>query len=343
MNTRIDQITRIAAIALLALGCFYVLQPFIAAALFAGVFCLATWPLFAWLRRVVRGSNTWAAALLTVGTILLILVPFAIIAGSATENVPFVVDAVRGWLDEGWRKPPEWLTTLPAVGGWFDDYWHRLAASREELAALGKRMLDPARKTLLAGARMIGEGILQISLATFISFFFYRDGDALIGAIRADLHRVAGIHADEIFALVANTTRGVIYGIVGTALAQGALALIGFLIAGVPAPFVLGGLVALLSIIPAGPVLVWGGATIWLFTQGTVGWAIFMGVWGLVVVSGIDNILKPLLISRGSTMPFVLVLLGVLGGMIAFGFIGIFLGPVLLAVGFNIARKWLTP
>jgi predicted PurR-regulated permease PerM len=135
----------------------------------------------------------------------------------------------------------------------------------------------------------------------------------------------------------------VIYGIVGTGLAQGVAAAIGFLIAGVPGAPLLGFITFFLSIVPVGPPLLWIGATVWLFNQGQPGWAVFMAVWGFFVVSGIDNIVKPLLISRGTKLPFVLVLLGVLGGILAFGFIGIFLGPTLLAVGFNLARRWALP
>jgi len=135
----------------------------------------------------------------------------------------------------------------------------------------------------------------------------------------------------------------VMYGIVGTGLAQGLAAVIGLLIAGVPGALMLGFITAVLSIVPAGPPLVWIGATIWLLVQDQLGWAVFMGLWGFFVVSGIDNIVKPLLISRGASLPFVLVLLGVLGGILAFGFVGIFLGPTLLAVGFRFVRRWARP
>jgi predicted PurR-regulated permease PerM len=118
------------------------------------------------------------------------------------------------------------------------------------------------------------------------------------------------------------------------------VALLGFLIAGVPGAITLASLVFILSIVPVGPPLIWGGATVWLVYNDQTGWAIFMALWGFFVVSGIDNIVKPLLISRGAAMPFVLVLLGVFGGVLAFGFVGIFLGPTLLAVGYNLVRRW---
>jgi predicted PurR-regulated permease PerM len=138
---------------------------------------------------------------------------------------------------------------------------------------------------------------------------------------------------------VSRTVRGVMYGLLGTALAQAAVA-VGFLIAGVPAVALLSVATFLFSLIPVGPPLIWGGATIWLFNQGSTGWAIFMLVWGMFVISGVDNVVKPMLISRGSSLPFILVLLGVMGGVLAFGFVGLFIGPTLLAVGLGLLRNW---
>jgi len=135
----------------------------------------------------------------------------------------------------------------------------------------------------------------------------------------------------------------VVYGIVGTAIAQGLVAFIGFLIAGVPGAALLGFLTFLLSMVPVGPPLIWAGAVIWLAFKSSTGWAIFMVIWGFFVISGIDNVIKPLLISRGSSLPFVLVMLGVFGGVFAFGFVGIFLGPTLLAVGYSLVRMWTQP
>jgi predicted PurR-regulated permease PerM len=196
---------------------------------------------------------------------------------------------------------------------------------------------------LVQAGIVAGEGVLQFSLIAFIGFFFYRDGAALAQAVRSGLERVTGSVAGRLLEIVGGTINGVMYGIVGTGLAQGLAAVVGLLIAGVPGALMLGFITAFLSIVPAGPPLVWIGATIWLFFQDHPGWAVFMALWGFFIVSGIDNIVKPLLISRGASLPFVLVLLGVLGGILAFGFIGIFLGPTLLAVGFRFVRHWAVP
>jgi predicted PurR-regulated permease PerM len=130
------------------------------------------------------------------------------------------------------------------------------------------------------------------------------------------------------------------YGLLGTALAQAMVAALGFLIAGVPAVALLSVATFLFSLIPVGPPLIWGGAALWLFNEGRAGWGVFMLVWGMFLISGVDNVVKPMLISRGSSLPFILVLLGVMGGVLAFGFVGLFIGPTLLAVGMGLLRNW---
>jgi predicted PurR-regulated permease PerM len=188
---------------------------------------------------------------------------------------------------------------------------------------------------------LLGEGVIQLSFAVFIGFFLYRDGEALVAATREAMQRLAGKLAPGLLETVGGTVQGVVYGLVGTAIAQGIVSLIGFAIAGVPGALLLGFLTFMLSMVPIGPPLIWGGAAAWLFAQDQTGWAIFMAIYGFVVISGIDNVIKPLLISRGSSLPFVLVFLGVMGGVYAFGFVGIFLGPTLLAVGLSLLQQWL--
>jgi predicted PurR-regulated permease PerM len=135
--------------------------------------------------------------------------------------------------------------------------------------------------------------------------------------------------------------KGVVYGLIGTALAQAAVALVGFLIAGVPGATLLAALTFVLSLVPMGPVLLWGGAAIWLYAQDQTGWAVFMALYGIFVISSVDNFIKPILMSRAGNLSMLLVVLGVFGGAIAFGFIGLFVGPALLAVGWNITKAWL--
>jgi predicted PurR-regulated permease PerM len=138
-----------------------------------------------------------------------------------------------------------------------------------------------------------------------------------------------------------NAVKGVVYGLIGTALAQAAVALVGFLIAGVPAALLLAALTFVLSLVPMGPVFIWGGAAAWLYGQGQSGYAIFMVVYGVLVISSVDNFLKPILMSRAGGLSMLLVVLGVFGGAVAFGFIGLFVGPALLAVTWSLLKAWL--
>ncbi|MCY1399010.1 putative transport protein YdiK [compost metagenome] len=171
-------------------------------------------------------------------------------------------------------------------------------------------------------------------------FFFYRDGPRLAAFVLALLERLMGERAEYYLGLVAGTVQRVVNGVIGTAAAQAVLALIGFLIAGVPGALVLGIVTFLLSLIPMGPPLVWIPATAWLAWKGEYGMAVFLGMWGTFIISGVDNVLKPYLISRGGNLPLVIVLLGVFGGLLAFGFIGLFIGPTLLAVAYSLLLDW---
>lgn len=339
----LERYARIAAIAFLAIACFVVLRPFVAAILLAAVLCSATWPLYVRLRRVLRERAWLAALVMSILMAMAVIVPVALLAASITGNVAGIVEAVKRLIVGGLPQPPDWLASVPLVGELADDYWHRLMDSRSELNALLLRLAGPARTVLLATGVVLGEGILQMLLVSFLGFFFYRDGEALMRAARATMVRVAGQMSGSILETIDKTITSVLYGIGGTALGQALVALIGFLIAGVPNAFVLAAATFFLSMVPVGPPLIWGGAALWLAERGEMGWAIFMVGYGLLVISSIDNFLKPYLIGRGSAMSFALVFLGVLGGVLAFGLIGLFLGPVLLAVAMILIRVWTRP
>jgi len=338
-----ERYARLAAIAVLAITCFLVLKPFVAAILFAAVLCSASWPLYLKVRRVLGERAGLAALAMSLLMAMIPIVPVALLAASITANVADIVETVKRMLEGGLPRPPDWLQALPLIGPVADGYWHRLIESRQELDALLQRLAEPARAMLLATGTVLGQGILQMLLVGFLGFFFYRDGEALMQILRTTMARMAGDMSESIIATVDSTITSVLYGIVGTALAQAGVALIGFLIAGVPNAFVLAAATFFLSMVPVGPPLIWGGAAIWLARHGDVGWAVFMVLYGLLVISSIDNFVKPYLISRGSSLSFALVFLGVLGGVLAFGLIGLFLGPVLLAVAMILLKNWTLP
>ena len=340
---RFEQYARVAAVALLIFGCALIIRPFVGAILFAGVLCLSTWPAFEWLCKRWGGRRSLASLALVLVMILLLAVPVALAAQSLIVHSAGMVEAVRNSIDRGGAlELPEFVRDLPLVGPALNDYWRLLLGSKDEVVALGKRLADPAKTMLVALGGAVGEGLVQILIALFVAFFFYRDGDRIQRLVLEGMDRLAGpAHGEALLQTALNAVRGVVYGLLGTALAQAAVAFVGFVIAGVPGALLLAAITLILSLIPMGPVLVWGGAAAWLYAHDQVGWAIFMVIYGVAVISSVDNFIKPILMSRAGNLSMLVVVLGVFGGAIAFGFIGLFVGPALLAVAWNLTKAWL--
>ena len=337
---RIDSVLTLVVLAILIVGCFLVLQPFLTAIVWAVILCATLWPLFAHLTRWLGGRPGVAALALVLLVTITMLAPFVIVGVTIAENAERVSDAIRSAVENGPPEPPAWVTALPMVGDYFGKTWSTFAHDTAKLFDLARQYIEPARRVLIASGATVLSGILQLALSIFIAYFFFRDGDAVIGRAHAAIERIAGERGHRLALIATLTVRGVVIGILGTALAQGVLMAIGLWMAGIKAAPLLGLLTFFLSPVPIGPPLVWIPAGLWLINEGATGWGIFLLVWGLVVVSSVDNFLKPILISRGSDLPFVLVLIGVLGGAVAFGFIGVFLGPVLIAVGYALLKDW---
>jgi len=331
-------ISGIAALLLLA-GCLLVLRPFASALLWAVVLCFSSWPVYHRVLALVRGRHTLAALLMTLGMILILLLPFVVIGATVADNVHELITAVRHMIDTGPPGPPDWLTKLPIVGPRAADYWTSVATDSSKLLREAKRLIEPARILLLTIGKGLVSGLLELSLSMLIVFFLFRHGEAIAERLSAAVERVAGERGRHLLTLAGKTVRGVVYGILGTALVQAVMAGIGFAIARVPGAGVLALLTFFLSVVPVGPPLIWVPAALWLFHQGSIGWGIFMLIWGFGV-SSVDNLVKPWLISQGSDLPFLLIFFGVLGGALNFGFIGVFLGPTLLAVGYRLVTEW---
>jgi predicted PurR-regulated permease PerM len=247
---------------------------------------------------------------------------------------------IKGLQVEGLPAPPTWLPAVPLIGERLVDIWSTIDQQGVAMFATVRPYLGEVGNWLLARSAQIGGGMLELVLSLVLVFFFYRDGPSLAQFVYTLLQRLIGARAEHYLSLVTGTVQRVVNGVIGTAAAQAVLALIGFWIAGVPGAILLGMLTFVFSLIPMGPPLIWLPATLWLAWKGEYGLAIFLGAWGTLVVSGVDNVLKPYLISRGGNLPLVVVLLGVFGGILAFGFMGLFLGPTLLAVTYNLLSDW---
>lgn len=321
-------------------GCLLVLRPFVSALLWAVVLCVSSWPVYQRLLGWLGNRRTLAAALMTLAMIFIVLLPFLIVAMTLADNIKELSSAVRSWIDAGPPAPPEWLAKIPVVGQKTVDYWQSMATDTAKIWTEAQRLIEPASSWLLKGGLALGGGLLQLALSIFIAFFLFRDGVSVGRRLTNVVERIGGERGKHLLAVAGKTIRGVVYGILGTALAQAVAAGIGFFIADVPGVALLSLLTFFASVVPVvGTALTWVPAAIWLFHQGATGWGIFMLVWGFGVAN-IDNFVKPWLISQGSDLPFILIFFGVLGGALTFGFIGVFLGPTLLAVGFRLLEEW---
>ena len=377
-KTRLEQGMSVVTLGLLLIGCFVVMRPFLSALMWAVVLGFTLWPVQSRLTRWLGNRRTLAASVTTLTIAIVLVVPFVVVGISLADDARALATATRKWSEGGLPAPPTWVERIPIIGDQAKFYWEEFDKDLEafwlqlkkpldegpgfiaeegdaELSpeigpvppSFGESRLANALRNLFAWAQSwlpsaglaIGRGMTEVVLSVFLAFFILRDGSVVAVRLATGVDRIAGERGRRLLEVAGNTVRGVVYGILGTALVQGGLAAVGFFIAGVPGATLLGLLTFFLSAIPLGPPLVWIPAVVWLYQQGATGWAIFMLVWG-VVVSSVDNLVKPWLISQGSNLPFILIFFGVIGGALAFGVIGVFLGPTLLAVAYRLIEEW---
>lgn len=329
----------LAALALTA-GCLLVLRPFLSALLWAAILVYSTWPAFRMLRERLGLSPTLAALAMVVAEFLLLGLPLVYATPTRREEIDGLRASLEGFLSQGVPGLGDWLGRLPVLGPLLRDHLAGLDFGFSGIAEL----ITPYAGTLAQGALgmllAVLSGLAEVLVAIFLAFFLYRDGPAIAQRSEAALARLAGERARHIVEMIGGVTRGVVYGLLGTAVVQGLMTWLGLWLAGVPRAALLGVVAGCISILPVGAPLVWIPATIWLFAEGQTGWGIFLGLYGAFGISSADNVIRPWLIARGADLPLLLTLLGALGGVFAFGFLGLFLGPVLLAVGFTLLKDW---
>jgi predicted PurR-regulated permease PerM len=324
----------------LVIGCFLVLQPFISALLWALILSYTTWPAFRLLRERTGLSASWAALVMVIAEFLLIGLPIALATPTSREEIEALRAGVERMLVSGVPDFAQWLSGLPLVGPWIGGWIAGLDTTLQGLFGAVRPYAGSIAQNALSVLLAVLSGLAELLLAICLAFFFYRDGPAMVALAERVMEKLAGDRTRRLLQLTGDVTRGVVYGLLGTALVQGVMTTFGLWIAGVPQPVLLGVVAGVISILPVGAPLVWIPATIWLFTQGQTGWGLFMLVYGAGGISSVDNIIRPWLISRGADLPLLLTLLGAIGGVIGFGFLGLFLGPVLLAVGYTLLRDW---
>ncbi len=335
----VEAVAPIVAIGILLALAYRVISPFLIALVWASILVFATWTPFEWLSRLVR-SRVLAAALMVLAFVLLIVVPLVF----AGIELSYRVEAIDTWYEAkvaaGWPEIPPWIATLPWVGPRREHAWVSLGAGDPEMLARLREWGKPLIGLLLKLGSALGSGFLLMLLSLILAFFIYINGGQLVSWVTGLSARIAGQRGDELFRVAGATVRGVVYGFIGTALAQGAAAYFGYWLAGVPNALSFGLVTCLLSLIPGGPGLLGIPVALWLYQQGETGWAIFLAIWIVGVVTSLDNVIKPLLIGKETSLPFVLIMMGVIGGALAWGLLGVFLGPTLLAVCYNVLQRW---
>ena len=323
-----------------AIGCVAVLYPFFSALLWGGILVYTTWPVHEWIRVRLHLARAPAALVMVALTAVILVLPLALAAPGGAGDVAALRHAIEDGLRGGLPMAPAWLRDRPLIGPntaalwdhWADDIGALLQALRPYLGIIVENGFS-----LLLG---IANGIAMFLLALFVAFFFYVYGEPIAARMFLILRRVTGDQADRLAEVTGATIRGVVYGILGTAVVQGILTAFGLWVSGVPRAVLLGAVAGLLSVLPIGAPVVWIPAALWLMSSGHVAWGIFLAAYGVIAVSGADSVIRPWFIARGAHLPFLLTILGVLGGALAFGLLGIFLGPVLLGVGFTLVNEW---
>ncbi|WP_426957198.1 AI-2E family transporter [Muricoccus radiodurans] len=337
--------TRIIGLAMLAallIGCFLVLRPFLSALLWAAILAFVTWPAYRFLTDRAGLGPSWAAGLMVAAMMLVVGVPLALAAPTNREEIEGMRASIEALFTQGMPGLGDTLGRIPYVGTFLQEQFEALDLGIGSLFNMVRPYVGGVAQTVLGFVLSLLSGFAEFLLAIVLSFFFYRDGPRIAQALERMAERVAGGRGRRLMTLTGAVTQGVVYGLVGTAVVQGAMTAFGFWIAGVPQPVLFGILAGIISILPIGAPVVWIPATIWLLATGSTGWGIFMGLYGAFGISSVDNVIRPWLIARGADLPLLLTVLGALGGALAFGLLGLFLGPVLLAVAYSLVKDWVS-
>lgn len=323
----------------LLLLAFMVVTPFLAPIAWAGVLAYASWPVASRIRRWCKNRDTLAASLSTALVALTLFLPLIWLVWLAQQELSNTYPVLQDFLTNP-PPVPEAFRGLPWLGDWLVHQQATLVANPQGVSSVIKAWLAAHTNDLTTLAGGVGKNLVKLIFVIVILFFFYRDGVRIVRELRHVLERFIGAQVHDYLHAVGTTARAVVYGILLTALVQGIVAGLGYWVAGLASPVMFGVLTMILALIPFGTPLAWGAAGLWLLLQGDTGAAIGVWIWGAVVVSQIDNFLRPLFISSVSPIPFLFVLFGVLGGLLAFGLVGLFIGPIVLAVIWAVWREW---
>ena len=319
---------------------FHVLQPFIVPLIWGGILAYVFWPLNRRLLALLKDRTTLAALSTTLLATAVLLAPLTWLLLALRTEALAAYDQVQAFLAS---KPalPKALQNLPGIGPWLQDMLHQMSVQPDELRQQLRSLAEQSSTQVKYMLGSIGRNATKMFFSVLSMFFLLRDGPRVLRETRAILEGVLGQQVRNYIDAVSSTTQAVVYALILGALAQGAAAGVGYWIFGVQAPAFLGAVTALIALVPFGAPVIWGGIALWLLLTDHIYAGVGLLAWGILLVSWIDNIVRPLVISNATHMPFLLVVFGVLGGVIAFGLVGLFMGPVLLAIVLALWREWL--
>lgn len=328
----------------LIIACYWVIEPFIGSLIWAATLVIATWPMFLKLQAWLGGRRWLAVTVMIVLLLLVLFVPIILSVLTIAEHADKVIAWCKTVPDMKVPAPPDWLGKIPVAGHWLMEHWQKYAAATpDELAKLSKYLAPYATQVVgwFAGkAGSFGLLLLHFFLSVAIAGVLFMRGETVAVAVCAFARRLAGQQGEAVAVLSARAVRAVALGIVVTALVQSTLGGLGLFVAGVPGALLLTAVMLLLCIMQVGPSLVLVPVAIWLFWSGDKVAGVIFSIWCVLPMT-IDNFLRPVLIRRSADLPMWLILVGVLGGLIAFGIIGLFIGPVILAVVFTLLKVWI--
>jgi predicted PurR-regulated permease PerM len=322
-------------------ACFWILRPFLPAIVWATTLVVATWPVMLRVQHRLWNRRGLAVAIMTLALLLVFVVPFWLAITTIIDNFDRIVE--WGTSVKSFKLPPApgWLTGVPLFGERAAQFWESIAVSGiEPLVAKAEPYAGGAASWFVAALGGLGIVFVQFVLTVIIAAIMYVGGERAATAAQRFGYRLAGERGEQSVLLAGQAIRSVALGVVVTAVAQSVLGGIGIALAGVPFAAVLTAIMFMLCIAQLGPLPVLVPVVIWLYWSGESGWGTFLLVW-TIVVGSLDSILRPILIRKGAHLPLVLLLAGVIGGLIAFGLVGIFLGPVVLAVGYTLLQSWM--
>ena len=326
--------------ALIALS-LWILKPFLPAMLWATTIVVATWPLMLSVQARLWNRRWLAVTVMTGALLLVFIVPFSLAVSALVANAEVITERTRSLSTLQLPPVPAWVQKLPFLGERIAKGWHDLAAAGGPgLAAEVKPYIGNVARWFAASVGSLGALFLQFLLTVLVTAILYVSGETAALVVRRFALRLAGTQGEAAVHLAAQSIRAVAFGIVLTAIVQAAAAGLGLLLAGVPFVAILTAVMFMLSLAQLGPVLVLVPAVAWLYGSGASGWGTFLLVW-TIVITPIDNILRPILIRRGAKLSLLLVFAGVVGGLIAFGLVGLFIGPVVLAVSSALLSAWI--